>query len=100
MPNSLWQLASAGTTLTVRAGDTVVWTNKDPYPHTVTAAAKAFDSGTLQPESSWKLTPTQAGTLPCTCTLHLTMKGTLAGRVGGRSASAGGAPWAWTLTNP
>ena len=31
-------------TLTVRPGDVVVWINKDPFPHTATAAG-AFDSG-------------------------------------------------------
>ena len=30
--------------LTVAVGDTVVWVNKDPFPHTATAAG-AFDSG-------------------------------------------------------
>ena len=29
--------------LTVRRGDVIVWTNKDPFPHTVTAPG-AFDS--------------------------------------------------------
>ena len=31
--------------LTVAAGDTVVWINKDPFPHTATSKAGAFDSG-------------------------------------------------------
>ncbi len=31
-------------TVTVKAGDTVVWINKDPFPHTVTSQAGGFDS--------------------------------------------------------
>ena len=33
--------------LTVGIGDTVVWTNNDLYPHTVTASDNSFDSGNL-----------------------------------------------------
>jgi Plastocyanin len=33
-------------TITVRRGDVVVWTNKDPFPHTVTAPG-AFDSKSI-----------------------------------------------------
>jgi plastocyanin len=63
-------------TLTVRPGDVVVWTNKDPFPHTVTAAG-AFDSGPIGPGKSWRYTAKKAGTYPYLCTLHTTMKGTL-----------------------
>jgi plastocyanin len=63
-------------TLTVRPGDVVVWTNKDPFPHTATAAG-AFDSGSIAPGKSWRFTAKKAGTYPYLCTLHTTMKGTL-----------------------
>jgi plastocyanin len=63
-------------TLTVRPGDVVVWTNKDPFPHTATAAG-AFDSGSIEPGKSWRFTAKKAGTYPYLCTLHTTMKGTL-----------------------
>ena len=63
-------------TLTVRAGDVVVWTNKDPFPHTVTAAG-AFDSGPIAAGKSWRYTARKAATHPYLCTLHTTMKGTL-----------------------
>ena len=63
-------------TLTVRPGDVVVWTNKDPFPHTVTAAG-AFDSGPIPAGKSWRHTAAKAGTYPYLCTLHTTMKGTL-----------------------
>ena len=63
-------------TLTVRPGDVVVWVNKDPFPHTVTAAG-AFDSGAIAAGKSWRFTAKKAGTYPYLCTLHTTMKGTL-----------------------
>ena len=63
-------------TLSVRPGDTVVWTNNDPFPHTVTAAG-AFDSGPIAPGKSWRFTARKTGTYPYLCTLHTTMKGTL-----------------------
>ena len=63
-------------TLTVRPGDVVVWINKDPFPHTVTAAG-VFDSGSIAAGKSWRWTAAKLGTHPYLCTLHTTMKGTL-----------------------
>lgn len=63
-------------TLTVRPGDVVVWINKDPFPHTVTAAG-VFDSGTIAAGKWWRYTARKVGTHPYLCTLHTTMKATL-----------------------
>lgn len=63
--------------LTVKAGDTVVWVNKDPFPHTVTARSGGFDSKTIGPGKSWTYRVRKAGVFPYVCTLHPTMKGTL-----------------------
>ena len=63
-------------TVTVKRGDIVVWINKDPFPHTVTAAG-AFDSGPIAAGKSWRFTARRAGTYPYVCTLHSNMKGTL-----------------------
>ena len=63
-------------TLTVRPGDVVVWVNKDPFPHTVTAAG-VFDSGSIAAGKSWRFTAKKPGTHSYLCTLHTTMKGTL-----------------------
>jgi plastocyanin len=63
--------------LTVAAGDTVVWVNKDPFPHTATSKAGAFDSGSIAPEKSWKLTTVKKGQFDYICTLHPTMKARL-----------------------
>jgi plastocyanin len=64
-------------TLTVAAGDTVVWVNKDIVAHTATSKAPAFDSGMIAPGKSWKYKPKHAGELPYTCTYHPTMTATL-----------------------
>jgi len=63
-------------TLTVRRGDVVVWTNKDPFPHTVTAPG-AFDSRSIAAGASWRFTAKKAGSYDYICTLHSNMKGTL-----------------------
>ncbi len=63
--------------LTVAAGDTVVWVNKDLVPHTATSPAGAFDSKMIAPDKSWKLTVRKRGEIAYTCTYHPTMKATL-----------------------
>ena len=59
-----------------RRGDSIVWVNKDPFPHTVTADGK-FDSKEIKPGESWAYKVEQSGNLPYICTLHPTMKATL-----------------------
>ena len=64
-------------TLSVKQGDTVIWVNKDLFPHTATAQDRSFDSPEMAPNKTWKYTATKSGTFPYVCTLHPTMKGTL-----------------------
>jgi plastocyanin len=63
--------------LEVAAGDTVVWTNKDIVPHTVTASATKVESGELAPGRSWRFVAKKKGEMPYICRLHPVMKGTL-----------------------
>ena len=63
--------------LTISPGDTVVWVNKDPFPHTATSTTGAFDSGNIAPGKSWKFRATKKGELAYVCTLHPTMKARL-----------------------
>jgi plastocyanin len=60
-------------TLTVNAGDSVVWVNKDPFPHTVKSGA-AFESPTIQASQSWTHALEARGEFAYICTLHPTMK--------------------------
>jgi plastocyanin len=62
--------------LTIKPGDTVVWVNKDPFPHTATSKP-AFDSKDIAAAKTWTFKSTQAGEFPYTCTYHPTMKGVL-----------------------
>ncbi len=64
-------------TVTVKQGDTVVWVNKDLFPHTATAQDRSFDSREMAPAKTWKYVARKNGTFPYVCTLHPTMKGTL-----------------------
>jgi len=64
-------------TLTVHRGDTIVWTNKDPFPHTVTARNGQFDSHLVLEDHSWKYTARKRGEFPYFCALHQTMTGVL-----------------------
>ena len=61
--------------LSVKVGDRVVWVNRDPFPHTATAAA--FDSKDIAPGASWTYTAKAPGEFSYVCTLHPTMKATL-----------------------
>lgn len=63
--------------LSVNVGDTVVWKNNDPFPHTATSARKRFDSKGIAPGHSWKFIATRRGDFPYLCTLHRTMLGKL-----------------------
>ena len=64
--------------LTIRAGDSVVWMNRDIIPHTATqSGGKGFDSGTLKSGDAWKHTFKTAGEVAYICTFHPTMKGTV-----------------------
>ena len=62
--------------LVVRRGDSVVWVNDDPMPHTVTAAGY-FDSRTIAAGKSWRFVARRAGTYRYVCTLHSNMAGSL-----------------------
>ena len=61
-------------TLEVKAGDTVIWKNKDAFPHNVTAGNKGFRSGDIQSGQSWKFKAGSKGVFPYVCTLHPGMK--------------------------
>jgi plastocyanin len=63
--------------LEARVGDTIVWINRDPFPHTATAEDKQFDSGEIAPGRTWKFTVRRAGVFPYVCKLHPNMRGTL-----------------------
>jgi plastocyanin len=64
-------------TLTVNAGDTIVWKNEDIVPHTATDRRKNFDSGSIAPGDSWRYVANRKGTYFYYCSFHPNTKGKL-----------------------
>ena len=64
-------------TVTVKAGTTVTWTNKDDIPHAVAAVNKQFKSKTLDTDDGYAFTFTTPGSYEYFCSLHPHMTGTV-----------------------
>ena len=61
----------------IRAGDTILWVNRDVVPHTATARDRSFDV-TLAANSSARMTARRTGTFAVYCRYHPTMTARLA----------------------
>src|ERR1700681_4581093 len=61
--------------ITVAAGTTVTWTNRDDIPHTVVSDDKAFKSKVLDTDEKFSYTFTKPGTYPYFCSVHPKMTG-------------------------
>ena len=64
-------------TIVIGVNNTVVWTNDDNMPHTVTSTNKLFDSGSMNPGDSFSYTFTSPGVYSYGCSYHYWMKGTV-----------------------
>ena len=62
--------AFAPAATTIKAGQTLTWTNDDVVPHTATADQKAWDSGQMAPGRSYTVTVTKPGTYEYACSIH------------------------------
>jgi plastocyanin len=60
----------APTTLVVRKGTQITWTNGDDIPHTVVENNKLFKSHVLDTNEKFTFTPTQPGTYKYYCSIH------------------------------
>lgn len=56
--------------ITVPAGTTVTWTNKDSVQHTVTSTSGVFNSGPLNEGQTFSYTFNRTGTYEYECTIH------------------------------
>lgn len=56
--------------LTVTAGDTIIWINRDLVPHTATSTAAGFDSKIVEASKSWRYTADRTGDFDYVCSLH------------------------------
>jgi YVTN family beta-propeller protein len=63
--------------VTVRAGQTVTWTNTDSVPHTVTSDTKLWDSGDIAAGATFTREFGVAGTYLYHCATHPSMRGTV-----------------------
>jgi|SRR5215472_8482798 len=65
----------APATLTVAAGTTVTWINRDDVPHTATDTDKRFNSKALDTDDKFSFTFEKPGTYNYFCALHPKMTG-------------------------
>jgi plastocyanin len=66
--------------LTVKSGTVVKWTNQDGTTHTIvsdTGSPVAFSSDSISSGASYSFTFTQPGTYTYHCSIHPSMKGTI-----------------------
>lgn len=64
-------------TVTISAGQSVRFVNRDDEAHTVTARGGAFDSGGLDTGDGWTYTFAKPGTYRYFCAMHPYMTGTI-----------------------
>lgn len=70
-------LQFAKRTVTIEAGTTIAWRNRDPLSHTVTSDSIGFDSGEIRPDATWGHTFTTPGTFSYHCGPHPNMQATV-----------------------
>ena len=63
--------------LTVKAGATVTWANKDQEPHTVVSDIGLFRSGAVDTGETFSFKFEHPGTYHFTCSIHPRMVGTI-----------------------
>ncbi len=63
--------------LSVPAGATVTWTNRDDEPHTVRSDTGLFGSGAMDTNESYSFRFDTPGTYHFTCSIHPRMVGTI-----------------------
>ncbi len=63
--------------LTVKAGSTVTWTNKDDEPHSVVSDTGLFRSGAVDTDETFSFKFDKPGVYHFTCAIHPRMVGTI-----------------------
>jgi plastocyanin len=70
-------MAFSPSTITVSAGTSITWTNKDAVAHTVTSNSGIFDSGLINTNGTFSYTFETVGSFPYHCTVHSNMAATV-----------------------
>src|SRR5918997_2276145 len=86
--------------LNVAPGTTVTFVNNDTEPHTATADNGLFDTGVLEPGSSFDVFLDGSGTVTYHCELHPDMQGSIVVGEAGQAGEDGGAEGTTTTENP
>jgi plastocyanin len=63
--------------IVVRAGQTVVWTNRDAVAHTVASSRLKLASEAIDPGKTFSFRAPRAGRFPYYCTIHANQTGVL-----------------------
>ncbi len=74
---SIQSFAFSQKSINIKKGDTVIWTNKDSAPHTVTGDNGGPASGTLNNGGTYSFTFNSTGTFNYRCGLHPSMTGSV-----------------------
>jgi amicyanin len=75
---SIANFAFSPSSLTIKVGTTVTWTNKDSTAHTVTSdTGNVLNSGNMAQNATFSFTFNSAGTFNYHCAIHPNMKGTI-----------------------
>src|ERR1700761_7860514 len=72
---SIKQMQFIPATITIHAGDTVVWINNDDRDHSVVATDGSFKSGNISAGEKFEHQFSSAGTFAYKCGYHPRMKG-------------------------
>lgn len=74
---TIQNLAFTKSSITIKKGDTVVWTNADSMGHTVTGNTGGPASPTISTNGTYSYTFNSVGTFPYHCSIHPSMTGTV-----------------------
>ena len=72
---TIQSFAFSPSTLTIKAGTMVTWTNNDSAAHTI--KSNSFSSGNMANGDKFQFTFTSPGTFSYSCGIHPSMKGTI-----------------------
>lgn len=74
---TIQNFAFSPATITIKAGQSVTWTNEDNIGHSATSDNGSFDTGVLSQGQSKSITFAKAGTYTYHCSVHPDMKATV-----------------------
>ena|SRR5260221_966157 len=74
---TIQNFAFSPTSITIKAGQSITWTNEDSVGHSATADDNSWDTGVLSQGQSKSITFAKAGMYTYHCSVHPNMKATV-----------------------